>query len=552
MDFEIIWKVIRKKLCERRILFASLALILICETVLSLLVPEVMRGFIDGLGNRGTKWLVLCALGYCLAVLLKGGVSVLNSWLGEKAGWELCDLLRVDLFGRICSFDVQRHKTVKEGYFLERVEGDINLLTGFFSTMLIDMAGSLLMVAGVVAVFFRQFPSLGFFLLVLAAGILFLFLRSQTVIAGMWREARGAQTRVLGEFSQDVSACMDIRGGRKEEYARERLEKEFRALAQSYEKASFWGNLPSTVFYSLLNVAEGAVLLLGVSFLQKGEITLGTVYLILSYVGLLNTPFAILKEEFSKMPGVIAALNRINEVYGEEQRERSCGGISQMEDGSIRFDSVSFAYVPGEPVLRDVSFQAGKGERILIEGRTGSGKSTILQLLAGFYRPDQGRIWIGGQPADAYSEDAYRGFFYYILQTNPILEDTIKNNVTRFDERFTDEEAERALAAVHLDQWLRRQGGIHALIGPGGVSRDEAQLLAWAGAVLKRPGILLVDEFDAAIHEDTIEIIDQVITRLPEETTVFMVSHRKRSRMKITGRICMEEGRAVQIMEGEI
>lgn len=552
MDFKIIWKVIRKKLCERRILFASLALILICETVLSLLVPEVMRGFIDGLGNRGTKWLVLCALGYCLAVLLKGGVSVLNSWLGEKAGWELCDLLRVDLFGRICSFDVQRHKTVKEGYFLERVEGDINLLTGFFSTMLIDMAGSLLMVAGVVAVFFRQFPSLGFFLLVLAAGILFLFLRSQTVIAGMWREARGAQTRVLGEFSQDVVACMDIRGGRKEEYARERLEKEFRALAQNYEKASFWGNLPSTVFYSLLNVAEGAVLLLGVSFLQKGEITLGTVYLILSYVGLLNTPFAILKEEFSKMPGVIAALNRINEVYGEEQRERSCGGISQMEDGSIRFDSVSFAYVPGEPVLRDVSFQAGKGERILIEGRTGSGKSTILQLLAGFYRPDQGRIWIGGQPADAYSEDAYRGFFYYILQTNPILEDTIKNNVTRFDERFTDEEAERALAAVHLDQWLRRQGGIHALIGPGGVSRDEAQLLAWAGAVLRRPGILLVDEFDAAIHEDTIEIIDQVITRLPEATTVFMVSHRKRSRMKITGRICMEEGRAVQIMEGEI
>ena len=552
MDFKIIWKVIRKKLCERWILFASLALILICETVLSLLVPEVMRGFIDGLGNRGTKWLVLCALGYCLAVLLKGGVSVLNSWLGEKAGWELCDLLRVDLFGRICSFDVQRHKTVKEGYFLERVEGDINLLTGFFSTMLIDMAGSLLMVAGVVAVFFRQFPSLGFFLLVLAAGILFLFLRSQTVIAGMWREARGAQTRVLGEFSQDVAACMDIRGGRKEEYARERLEKEFRALAQSYEKASFWGNLPSTVFYSLLNVAEGAVLLLGVYFLLKGEITLGTVYLILSYVGLLNTPFAILKEEFSKMPGVIAALNRINEVYGEGQRERSCGGISQMEDGSIRFDSVSFAYVPGEPVLRDVSFQAGKGERILIEGRTGSGKSTILQLLAGFYRPGQGRIWIGGQPADAYSEDAYRGFFYYILQTNPILEDTIKNNVTRFDERFTDEEAERALAAVHLDQWLRRQGGIHALIGPGGVSRDEAQLLAWAGAVLKRPGILLVDEFDAAIHEDTIEIIDQVITRLPEETTVFMVSHRKRSRMKITGRICMEEGRAVQIMEGEI
>ncbi len=87
MDLKIIWRIIRERLCERRILFASLALILAGETFLSLLVPEVMRIFIDSLGNRGTGWLVLCALGYCLAVLLKGGMSVLNGWLGEKAGW---------------------------------------------------------------------------------------------------------------------------------------------------------------------------------------------------------------------------------------------------------------------------------------------------------------------------------------------------------------------------------------------------------------------------------------------------------------------------------
>lgn len=551
MDLKIIWRIIRERLCERRIQFASLALILAGETFLSLLMPEVMRIFIDSLGNRGTGWLVLCALGYCLAVLLKGGMSVLNGWLGEKAGWELCDLLRADLFRRICSFDVQLHKTEKEGYFLERVEGDVNLLTGFFSTMLIDMAGSLLMVAGVVAVFFRQFPSLGIFLLALAAAILFLFIRSQAVIAGMWREARGVQTRVLGEFSQDVAACMDIRGGRKEVYAAERLEKEFGTLERIYEKASFWGNLPSTIFYSLLNVAEGVVLLLGVYFLQKGEITIGTVYLILSYVGLLNTPFAILKEEFSKMPGVIAALGRINEIYGKEKKERSHGEVGRIKDASIRFDHVSFAYIPGEPVLRDVSFRVSSGGHILIEGRTGSGKSTILQLLAGFYRPAQGEIRIGGLMADAYTEDARRDFFYYILQTSPILEDTIKNNVTRFDERFTDEEVRRALLAVHLDEWLRGRGGIHALIGPGSLSRDEAQLLAWAGAVLKRPGILLVDEFDAAIHEDTIEIIDRVITRLFGETTVVMVTHRERSSMKVSGRIYMEEGRAVQMTEGE-
>ena len=108
-----------------------------------------------------------------------------------------------------------------------------------------------------------------------------------------------------------------------------------------------------------------------------------------------------------------------------------------------------------------MSFSAKTGEHILIEGRTGSGKSTVLQLLAGFYKPSCGEILIGGNPVDAYTRNAFRNFLYYILQTNPILEDTIKNNVTRYNDRFTDTQVNEALAAVRMEGWLEQQESTH-------------------------------------------------------------------------------------------
>lgn len=531
-------------------LYAGLTVILIAETIISLLLPRILSYFIDNLDIRERIWLAVCAVGYCLTVLLKAAVSILNKYLSEKTGWTLCDLLRVDMFKRICALDVQRHKMTQEGYFLERIEGDINLLTGFFSTMMIDMISSMLMVVGTLIIFFVNFPSFGVFLLILTVIILFMFINSQHIIAEMWGKVRNAETNVLGEFSQDVAAYKDVCGAGKEQYVKGKLEKQFAILERLYEKAAFWGNIPSTVFYSLLNVAEGIVLILGVYLLQKGEITLGSIYLILSYVGLLNKPFAILKEEFAEMPKVFAALTRINDIYAKDTENIYPGKIKRMEDGRIVFDHVRFGYIPDNIVLDDISFDVNSGDHVLIEGRTGSGKSTILQLIAGFYAPWNGKVCIGGKCIRDYQEGAFRHSIYYILQMTPVMEDTIKNNITRFDDRFTDHEVEEALSMVHMDSWLKQQeNGLNTFLNPKCVSKDEAQLLTWAGAILWKPSVLLVDEFDASIHEDTIKIIDNLIKTVFPGTTIFMVTHKKRSNMQVDKRILLEDGKIIRIEE---
>ena len=430
-----ILEIMKEPVLKNRAKFLALALILAGESALSLLLPQILSVYIDGIaGGKGAaakigsflstggmengmlSALALCAAGYCAAVLLKGAVSALNIRIGERLSWSMCDHLRVKLFGRIFSFDLQYHKMSAQGSFLERLEGDIGLLSGFFSSMMIDIAGSLLTVAGVLIAFWLSFPAFGLFFTVLSAGILLLFLKTQEPVARLWKRERDTENELLGDFSQSLAAYEDIAGLRKQDFVLDEMEKKFGTLEKQYEKAAFLGNLPSTAFYSLLNAAEAFVFFLGIYLIGTGRMTLGGLYLILSYAELLNTPFLYLKQEFANMPKVIAALRRIREVYdggtedGTEiarepgkscgleklcEPEKRCGlekscepekageaeGLSVPQDNSIRFEGVSFGYRADAPVLRGASFRIPGGSRVQIEGRTGSGKSTTILLV---------------------------------------------------------------------------------------------------------------------------------------------------------------------------
>ncbi len=562
-----ILEIMKEPVLKNRAKFLALALILAGESALSLLLPQILSVYIDGIaGGKGAaakigsflstggmengmlSALALCAAGYCAAVLLKGAVSALNIRIGERLSWSMCDHLRVKLFGRIFSFDLQYHKMSAQGSFLERLEGDIGLLSGFFSSMMIDIAGSLLTVAGVLIAFWLSFPAFGLFFTVLSAGILLLFLKTQEPVARLWKRERDTENELLGDFSQSLAAYEDIAGLRKQDFVLDEMEKKFGTLEKQYEKAAFLGNLPSTAFYSLLNAAEAFVFFLGIYLIGTGRMTLGGLYLILSYAELLNTPFLYLKQEFANMPKVIAALRRIREVYegkktdGEEKAREP--GLSVPEDNSIRFEGVSFGYRADAPVLREASFRIPGGSRVQIEGRTGSGKSTILQLVAGFCRPQAGTVRIGGRATSEYEENSFRHFLFYIQQSPPVLEDTVRNQLTGFDERFSDREIREALKKTGLAAWVDSlPQRLEERLRPAEVTADTAQLLAWTAAVLRKPGILLADEFDALIGEKTLSVIDGLMEREFAGTTILLVTHRKRSGIKADIRLTVDDGR---------
>lgn len=574
----------RKPVLENREKFLALALVLAAESALSLLLPKILSIYIDGIAegkgaaagigsllsaggmeNGMLLALALCAIGYCAAVLLKGVVSAVNIQIGERLSWSMCDHLRVKLFGRIFSFDLQYHRMSAQGSFLERLEGDISLLSGFFSSMMIDIVGSLLTVAGVLFAFYLSFPAFGLFFTGLSAGILILFLKTQEPVARLWKEERDMENELLGDFSQNIAAYEDIAGLKKQRFVLDIMGKKFGTLEKQYGKAAFLGNLPSTSFYSLLNVAEGFVFFLGIHLIGTGRMTLGGLYLILSYAELLNTPFLYLKQEFANMPKVIAALRRLREVYDREKEdgvekehepEKSKAGkkyeaecLYVPEDNSVRFEGVSFGYQTegcqtDAPVLRDVSFLIPGGSRVQIEGRTGSGKSTILQIAAGFCRPQAGTVRIGGRAIPEYDGKSFRHFLFYIQQSPPVLEDTVRNQLTGFDTRISEEEIREALEKTGLKSWVDGlPHGLEEKLKHAEITVDTAQLLAWTAAVLRKPGILLVDEFDAMIGTETLSVIDGLMEREFAKATILLVTHRKRSGVKADIRLMVDDGR---------
>ena len=544
MRKETIYTALIRKFRSGRLYLAGILITLVFETTISLLLPSFMSKIIDGLSKHTMTWLASLTMLFLIAVLANGFFNVLNALLSEKAGRRACDELRKDGFSRIYHFSIAHHKSAKTGDFLEKTEGDINILAGFFSNMLIDIISSSFLVFGILIVFTRKSVYLGLIFCFLSILIFSIFIGTQKKISLLWKSARDSGTEVFGEFTQIIRSAVDLIGLKKENYASNRFKEKFDQFEQKQVRASFIGNIPATIFFSLLNVGEGIALLIGIYLLRKNELTIGDVYLLLSYVGLLNTPFFHLKYQFTQLPMTLSAFSRLNLIYGAEEIDDQTGTLCNFADESIKFNSVTFGYDDSNIVLKDVTFNISPHDRVLIEGRTGGGKSTILHLIAGFYKPISGNIIIGQNPIHEYQRDSYNENVYYISQFYPIVEDTLRNNLTRFNEKYKEQTIVAAIKKVHLDLWMSKKGiGLNSLVCPADFTKDEIQLLAWAGAVIASPRILLVDEFDAAISDDTIKIADQLIHTLFIDSTIIIVSHKNRSSINFHKKIYMEDGR---------
>ena len=243
------------------------------------------------------------------------------------------------------------------------------------------------------------------------------------------------------------------------------------------------------------------------------------------------------------MPMSLAALKRVNSIFEMESQEDQNEEAAEFSGNEIEFSGVSFGYNQSR-VLSDISFTIGPNENVLIEGRTGCGKSTILHLIAGLYVPDCGKILIGGKEIREFNRRKYVENVFYISQFYPIIEDTLLNNLVRFYDNYEKQSVELALKITHMDQWMEETKiGLEDTIRPEDFTVNEAQILAWTAALIAKPRILLVDEFDASIDDKILTTIDTLLEKEFTDSTIIMVSHKNRSALKFHKKIHMEESR---------
>jgi ABC-type multidrug transport system fused ATPase/permease subunit len=525
--------------------------VLLAGIALQLANPQIVRAFIDqahaGDPLERLIWIALLFLG---VALLTQAATVAETYVAEDLGWRTTNALRADLTRHVLELDVSFHSEHTPGELIERIDGDVSAIAGFFSRFVAEVLGNGLFLLGVLVLLYREDWRVGALLTVFALAALVFMTRGGGFVAIRARAMREAAADLSSDLEERLVGLPDLKTSGAEEYAmlrlHERLAARFhRARASAMASALFNGTIG--VVFAL---GTGAALGLGAGLLGAGAITLGTVYVVFRYTGMLHEPLQRLVRQMNDLQQATGAIVRVHELLGTQASVTDgAGGILPPGPLSVDLDAVSFAYA-AEPVLRDVSFRIEAGGVLGVLGRTGSGKTTISRLLFRLYDPSEGVVRLAGIDIRSVPLAVLNARVGLVTQDVQLFNGTLRDNVALFDRGVADARLEEVFAALGLDGWLRAlPDGLDTSLGAGGrsVSAGEAQLIALSRVFLKDPGLVVLDEASSRLDPATERLLERAVTRLLKGRTGVVIAHRLATVERSDRILILESGRIAEL-----
>lgn len=530
---------------------ALLAFLLLGSIGLQLANPQIIRFFIDATQTGGAQQTLLTAAILFIGVaLLQRVVSIAGIYTGLNVGWTATNTLRAALTRHCIRLDMPFHKTRTPGELIERIDGDVTILANFFSEFVIQVLGNTLLILGILVLLFREDWRVGAALSVYALVTFVALGALQQLGSKRWAEARQASAEQFGYLEERISGTEDIRANGAEEYVIYRLYPLIRKLLEKGRMAIFMGNL-TTFTTKLLYVAGYTIgLAFGAYLYMQGQVTIGTAFLFVYYIGMLAEPLENVRRQVEDLQQASASIDRVEELFAiqpevqEQVRATLPPGML-----SIEAEDLSFNYDNGDNVLRDISFRLEQGQVLGLLGRTGSGKTTLTRLLFRLYDPSAGAIRLNGIDLRDVALGDLRSHVGMVTQDVQLFHATIRDNLTFFNKRLSDERIEQVLRAAGLWDWYHTlPEGLDTMLGAGGqgLSAGEAQLLAFSRVFLKDPGLVILDEASSRLDPATERVLDQAVGKLFEGRTGIIIAHRLQTVQKADMIMILEHGRIVE------
>lgn len=527
-----------------------LAVLLLGAIGLQLLNPQILRDFID-MATSGAPMaaLVSTAILFGVVALLNQGLSVVNTYLSETVAWAATNGLRFDLVAHCLALDQSFHKSRTPGELVERVDGDVSALANFFSQFLIHVVGNLLLLAGVLALLFREDWRVGVGLSLYAAVGLATLIRIRTLAIPHWGQVRQMSATFSGFLGELLAATEDLRANGAESYALHRFHEIIRRWFPTRLKADLAGSGMWMAEIGLFALGNALALGLSAYLWRTQAITVGTVYLIFHYTQLARSPIAHIRSQIADLQRAEASIRRVQELQRTRCRLREGVGAALPEGAlPVAFRDVSFSYDEQETVLHHLSFELGPGRVLGLLGRTGSGKTTLARLLLRLYDPDSGEIRVGGLPLSAARLRHVRERVALVTQEVQLFKATVRDNLTFFDPAIPDKQLLAVLDDLGLSPWLRSlpNGLDSELEAGGGLSAGQAQLLAFARVFLADPGLVILDEASSRLDPATERLIDRAVARLLANRTSIVIAHRLATVQRADEILILEGGRVLE------
>ncbi len=479
---------------------------------------------------------ILYAAGLYLLMLLLGFLlNALDTWMLQKMGQQIIYRMREEVFAHIHSLSLNFFNVTPVGKLVTRVSNDTEAVNELFTTILVKLFKNIVKIIGYAVVMISidaRMAGISFLLLPAVAVLTFFF---RFLSRKAYQITRTKITELNTFLSEHISGMklIQIFAREKEKY-QEFAQKSGELFAANWrEVMTFAIFRPAIYFVSVL--AMVLVIGTGSASVLNGTLSLGTLFIFITYISSFFEPIQELAEQFGTLQSSLASAEKIFSILDEKPEIVNSSHPADVTiQGRIEFRHVWFAYdktADGEYnyILKDVSFVIEPGEKVAFVGATGAGKSSILNLIGRYFDIQKGEILIDGVNIREINTDVLRGAIGQVQQDVFIFTGDIKGNISLNNENISPEEIRRAAKIVNADTFIAKlPGGYDEPVTERGstLSAGQRQLLSFARTLAYNPSILVLDEATANIDTETEHMITEALEKLMEGRTTIMVAHR--------------------------
>lgn len=533
MKFGVVVKSLKPLLGdEKKSLFFALIAITINSAV-NLLTPFIIARTIDTyIVSKNFHGVVMSSLFLAFIYIFGLVAGYLQIKIMGGVGRRVLFKLRNKIFNKLQELPVAFFNANKAGDLISRINNDTDKLNQFFSQALVQIVGNLFLMLGAGIFLISLNVKLGVIALLPALIVIII----TQFISGWIKRASMKSLQSVGGMSGEIQESLEnfkvIVAFNRLDYFRKKFNTVNEENYKASLKAGVASNILTPIYGVAANIAQVAVLAFGIMMILSGNLTLGLIVGFLLYLNNFYMPLRQLAATWSSLQLAIASLDRISEVLDLESNIKVLDTKKTISDGSVlAFENVSFKYTEGKEVFHNVNFSLEHGKTYAFVGPTGGGKTTTASLMARLFDPTEGTVYLDGKDIRSVSLEERTKHIGFILQEPFIFTGTVAENILYSNEDFKDYSSEKLLELLkkeNIDSLLQRfENGLDTKVGiTSSISLGQKQLIAFMRAILRKPELLILDEATANIDTVTEQLLEEILQKLPKETTKVIIAHR--------------------------
>lgn len=507
-------------------------------TAINLPTEERLAGLAEKAVQYGILIVGVFLASFCQILVLE--------WVGQSC----MHSIRQRLFNHLLQLDLRFYNNNPTGRLVTRLTNDIQNMNEMFTSVIVTLFNDMLRLFGILIILFWMNPRLGSLMALFIPVVLIITILFARIARERFREIRTQLARLNSFLAESLSGIAILQLFGRQEASRQSFESLSEGfLHRTLRQIKLFGTfMPLTEFMS--SAAVAIILWYGGGEVLQSRLTLGELVAFISYMRLFFQPLRELAQKYSVVQSAMASAERIFQLLDTKSEIHQLPQPVKLHktQGRLDFNNIRFGYTPDNPILHDVSLALYPGQTVALVGTTGSGKTTLVNLLLRFYDPQEGSITIDNKDISTFELRQLRTIVGVILQDVFILQDTLLANIV-MDTGSSREKIQAILDQTGMNRFVDKlPSGLDTVIGEGGLelSTGEKQLLSFARVLCRDPAILVLDEATAAIDTESENILEQAIADSFKGRTSLVIAHRLSTIRRADHIVVMAHGKIVE------